>query len=374
MRSEIIPWSVAVARGVPSGGVRVRSRRGASVRLIAADGTEGWGESSPLPGTSPDRWPEVLGELRALRPRALGEALESMAGIARGPADAREVAGPIETALARLELRSPSARFAVETALLDLAARRCGVPLHRVLAPSGVVTAQPIAALIDAADPVEAAVQARGLVAAGYGTLKIKAGLRFDEGLRCVHAVRDAVGAEVAIRVDANGAWNARDVPARLAVLASLDVELVEEPGSAGASCSPRVALDESLARMEAGALLPVLLASGACRAIVLKPTLLGGAARCIALAAEAARHGGAIVVTHAFGGPIELAVCAELALALSALLPDARLLAHGLAPHAVVRAIGAVPPQLDGARIVPVARPGLGLGRPSLVLAAEAP
>ncbi len=66
---------------------------------------------------------------------------------------------------------------------------------------------------------------------AGAPAVKVKVGRRsIDEDVARVHAVREAVGPGVALRIDANGAWDvdaARDAIGRLA---AVDLDLVEQP------------------------------------------------------------------------------------------------------------------------------------------------
>ncbi|HZP29208.1 MAG TPA: enolase C-terminal domain-like protein [Acidimicrobiia bacterium] len=78
---------------------------------------------------------------------------------------------------------------------------------------------------------VNALVQGRGFeprALAGYPCVKVKVGAPGDVDL--VAAVRDAVGPGVALRVDANGAWDVETAVDRLRVLARYGLELAEQP------------------------------------------------------------------------------------------------------------------------------------------------
>ena len=63
---------------------------------------------------------------------------------------------------------------------------------------------------------------------AGYPCVKVKVGYPGD--LEVVAAVRDAVGPRVAVRIDANGAWDRETAVGRLASLARYSLELAEQP------------------------------------------------------------------------------------------------------------------------------------------------
>jgi O-succinylbenzoate synthase len=63
---------------------------------------------------------------------------------------------------------------------------------------------------------------------AGYRCVKVKVGYPGDVDV--VAAVRDAVGPAVALRVDANGAWDLDTAVARLGALSRYGIELAEQP------------------------------------------------------------------------------------------------------------------------------------------------
>src|SRR5262249_8603206 len=145
---------------------------------------------------------------------------------------------------------------------------------------------------------------AKALLARGIGTIKAKIGARpFADELADLRRLRDAIGPDVHLRLDANGALESPR--ASLEALAPLAPELVEEPTSGeallplGPTAVPWAAdeslLDPRIAR--------TLLDAPACAAFVLKPALHGfrGA---LALARAAATRGKPTIVTHLFDGP----------------------------------------------------------------------
>jgi L-alanine-DL-glutamate epimerase-like enolase superfamily enzyme len=123
------------------------------------------------------------------------------------------------------DLMAPgAARNALDCALIDLAAKRSGQPAWRILGltePKPTVTAETIS--IGPLDEMEA--KARSL--ASRPLLKIKVGA--DDPVGRVAAVRR--GAPTArLIVDANEAWTPADLPALLAAMAELSVDLIEQP------------------------------------------------------------------------------------------------------------------------------------------------
>jgi o-succinylbenzoate synthase len=298
---------------VPRGAARRAGceRAALIVTVTSSDGACGLGEASPLPGMSAD---DLGDATRAANTLAARLPLDLAT-----PAHASSIADRITPA--------PAARFAIETALLAAYAqqRRTSVAQLLVPVPQGEVRS---AAVVD--DEHEAQVA----VALGARCLKIKVGGEPAADIERVLAIaRRVLG--VPLRLDANRGWAREDVAGILVALRGLPIDYVEEPCQDAhellAHDLPcRIALDESLAELDRAQLARAL-ASPRLAAVVLKPTLLGGFARCRELAAEAHRHGVAPVVSHTLEGPIGMAACRELARAIGADVPV------GLAPHAAL-------------------------------------
>ena len=100
---------------------------------------------------------------------------------------------------------------ALDTALWDLNARACGLPLHQYL---GAVELDSVAAYasggyyLDGKTPEMLGQEMAGYVAQGFKAVKMKTGRLSpqDEELR-LKAARDAVGPEVELMMDCNNAW-----------------------------------------------------------------------------------------------------------------------------------------------------------------------
>jgi O-succinylbenzoate synthase len=183
------------------------------------------------------------------------------------------------------------------------------------------------AALVGFPPPVRDAVPVNALVddpgfdpatLAGFPAVKVKVGRPGDVDL--VARVRDAVGRGVALRVDANGAWDVDTAVDVIAELARYDLELVEQP----------VASLEDLARVRARVGVPIaadecvrtlddarrLRALGAADVIVLKQQPLGGVRAALAIAEAADRP--AVVSSM-----METSVGIAAGVALAAALPE---------------------------------------------------
>jgi L-alanine-DL-glutamate epimerase-like enolase superfamily enzyme len=132
----------------------------------------------------------------------------------------------IESELAAVVNDNPAARAAVSIAVHDLAAKRLGVPLHRLwgLDPA----AAPATSYTVGLDETERVREkAEAAVEAGYPVLKVKLGTDRDREL--IDAVREAAP-DARLRVDANEAWTPKEAVRKCEWLADRDAEFVEQP------------------------------------------------------------------------------------------------------------------------------------------------
>ncbi|MDX1420044.1 MAG: o-succinylbenzoate synthase [Rubricoccaceae bacterium] len=307
VRHALVPYRLPLRAPLALGRVRIGEREGVLLRLETADGLVGWGDAAPLPGFSREFLFDVRLELDAFGSALCERTLD--------PRDVTDPDGRLHTALDRVGLK-PSARYALDLALWDLAAQATGRSLAHALGPEPADTV-PINGLITEAAPL-AFVEAEQLAEAGYGTLKLKVGrgaLREDVGL--VQGVCERCAA-LALRLDANRAWTWDEGRLFADEIAGLDVAYVEEP-LREASALPRlceetrlpIALDETLAEPDGASMLGDWTA-----AAVLKPTVLGGVAATLRLAAHARRLGARVVLSAAFESGVGMRGVAALAAA----------------------------------------------------------
>lgn len=317
----------------------------AVLRLMRSDGTIGLGEASPLPGYSADSIVDVANELQRL---------------ADGPVVADPLASPLElleATFAAHPLTQPSARFALETALLDWLGHTRGEPVHQILGAEAEGRGVPIADLVMTKEPGAWPACADQLIADGATHLKLKIGSDLEMELQSLRAIRSA-HPTLPLRLDANRRLTVSALRRHAEALENLELELIEEP--VAPEDWPTIlglplpfALDESL---RDDALATQLLESGRMAAVVIKPMVLGGLRASFKTAERAAAHGAKYLVSHTFDGPIARAVTAELALALQTEL------AAGLGEHP---ALALWPPHRIAAirnrQIVSHREPGLG-------------
>jgi L-alanine-DL-glutamate epimerase-like enolase superfamily enzyme len=191
----------AIARGSTTG------YRRCWIRLIDADGLEGWGEADPSSYYG-ETYETVVATLQKLEPHL--------------PEDPFDLEGA-EARFAQVVPRNGAARSALSAALHDLAGKRLGQPLWRLwgLDPRKA----PVSSFtigIDTAEKIRAKVQE----AAAYPILKIKLGTdRDEEILKTIRSVTDK-----SLRVDANAGWTVERAIQMIPMLKEYGVEFVEQP------------------------------------------------------------------------------------------------------------------------------------------------
>jgi len=183
----------------------------------------------------------------------------------------------------------PAARASLEIAAHDMAARRYGIPLYRhfELDPAATpVTTYSIG--LDAPD----AMVAKALEFPGFPVYKVKLDRVTDPSV--VGRIKEATGA--AVTVDANCGWTRGEAVEKLAALADIGVEFVEQPVAADDLEGLRYVRERSRVPVFAdescptSARIPAL--DGAVDGIVVKLMKCGGLVEAARMAREAKARG----------------------------------------------------------------------------------
>ncbi|HYO91621.1 MAG TPA: enolase C-terminal domain-like protein [Pyrinomonadaceae bacterium] len=266
------------------------------VRLVSEDGVTGYGEGVARSYVTGET---IETSLARITNRLLPAVLKKdFAELVPGP-DPLAALAPIDEALPD-EAKSNgviawhAARCAVETALIDCLLKRQKLSLAHLLPParefvtySGVITE----------GSLEKSVQhAKFFKLFDVRQLKIKIGAA---GAReRVAAVREVVGPNVSLRLDANGAYDVPQAIHMLRELAAFDIASIEQPIRRGSltdlaevkNNSPiPLMVDESLVTLADGS---ALIEAAACDYFNLRLSKCGGIARTLRLARLAERAG----------------------------------------------------------------------------------
>ncbi|MDE3131101.1 MAG: hypothetical protein KGL16_08090 [Acidobacteriota bacterium] len=259
--------------------------------IEAADGAIGHGEAAPLEdydGVSAERVLRALATHTSILATSEWPEVDVRAACAEGD--------PLPQALAAIDL-----------ALWDLAGRRAGKSVAELL---GVVDPPPVAvnATIGAVAPRDAAEEARSALAAGFGCVKVKVGTPDDR--QRLAAIRDAVGPDLLIRVDANGAWGQLMAPERIRALSRFGIELFEEPVHGGDAIEgvARAVPDSALAADESASDEFGMFVRRRCEAVCLKVAASGGITGLLDDARRARELGYEVYLASTLDGPLGIA------------------------------------------------------------------
>jgi O-succinylbenzoate synthase len=259
-----------------------------------------------------------------------------------------------EAAIAGSGLSAP-ARCAALTALIDLRGKLAASDAGESGAPAPI----DCNATLVSGEPAAVAADAERWAEEGFGTFKLKLGAGDDVGQ--VRAVRETLGPDARIRVDANGAWDVETATRTLRELEPLEIELAEQPVAAmgqlaevAASTSIPISGDESVESREQA---ERARAAGACRVTGVKLAKVGGPEAAIEIAEVMTCY-----LSSALDGPVGIAAAAQVALTLQAGDEAARL-AHGLATQRLFAStIASTECELRGGVLHPPPGPGLGV------------
>ena len=360
---EVVPYALPFERPYTTARGTLEQREMLLLRLITDGGLIGLGEAVPL---------SLRGGADA---RAIERALRKGTRRLRR-ADLSDFSGPDATlaavdafihTIAGRRLPAP-AKAAIEMATFDLAGKASGRPVWSLL---GATAAEPVTcnATLVTGEPAAVADDAARWAERGFDTFKLKLGTGDD--VAQVRAVRERVGADARIRVDANGAWGVDEALGILKLLEPLDIELIEQPvadergmAEVTAATTALVAADETVERVKDAAQAK---RDGACDLVTVKLSKVGGIGEANGIAGELPMY-----LSSALDGPVGIAAAAHAAQVLPASGPAAGL-AQGLATQLLFsETIASRECALDGPRLVLPDGPGLGVELDEDALAAH--
>ena len=168
------------------------------------------------------------------RPTIYGESLRSITAAIEdwfGPAVIGLDPYETEKVLDRFDqwVGNPTARAAVEMALADIKAQAAGVPVYKLL--GGWTDQVPVCVRVPTGVG-DAVVRSCKSYSEKYGinTFKIKVGMKHDQDIATLRAVRENLGPNARLCPDANQGYDPQTAIRVLHAIEELDITLVEEP------------------------------------------------------------------------------------------------------------------------------------------------
>jgi muconate cycloisomerase len=204
----------------------IRSGRGGAhtvspfllVKVYTDEGVIGIGEASCTP-----RW---SGEDQVTGAHLIHSYLEPLL-VGENPTQVEQLTARFRLAFAA----NYFTKSAVEMALWDIAGKVANKPVYQLLGGK-VRELVPTKWSISGVEPDKAAEIARWAISKGFKAMKVKVGIDPSGDVARVRAVREAVGAQIKLGVDANGGWTPEDAVKTIEQLREFDIYFAEQPVS----------------------------------------------------------------------------------------------------------------------------------------------
>lgn len=254
------------------------------VVIHTSDGLFGLGEATVTP-----RWSgETAGGAKALIENVFTPVL-----LGCDPTDIAQ----IDARLDAVAVDNWFAKAAIEIACWDLAGRAVDKPVYELLGGACRPLTIRNRFSLGAYAPEVIQARARERVAAGFDTVKVKVGTDPAADVIRVRAVREAIGPDIKLTIDANGGWNETAALDCLTKLVDCNLTLVEQPLPRGnyaglkrikQATGVKILADESCFDLVEAV---ELIEQGCCDALSLYPGKQGGLRKACEIAAFAAEH-----------------------------------------------------------------------------------
>lgn len=188
--------------------------RNTLVKIITDYDVFGWGEASPSKRVTNETPETILKTLDKIGPRLIGMC----------PLRIAQDVDLMDTMVAH----NPSAKAAIDLALHDVLGKTARKPTWRLLGGFREKVLTDITLSIKS--PKEMAKDAVKAVKMGFKALKVKVGVNPKEDVERIKLIREAVGPETAVRIDANQGWTVAQAIDALKKLDKFHIQFVEQP------------------------------------------------------------------------------------------------------------------------------------------------
>lgn len=173
-----------------------------------------------------------MGECSAF-PMLVGETQDTCFAIAKDFARILKGKDPLSIGTRLQELNdyiafNSTVKSAFDIALHDLSAKAEGLPLYKYLGGHRKTIQSDLT--IGIGEPAKMAATAKEFIANGVKIIKVKLGKNCREDVERIRLIREAVGPEIGLRIDANQGWNYTDALYALTHIAPYDIQFCEQP------------------------------------------------------------------------------------------------------------------------------------------------
>lgn len=197
-------------------GANATQREHVFVSLQTEDGTEGFGEGSPLPHFSGERALEMHSVIRDVFAPVL---------VGRDPFE-------LERAVLALDRALPhhhASKAALVSALIDLQGKLIEHPAHHLLG-GRLADCVPVAGAVGIEEPGQVVAKVRDLFDRGVRTFKLKVGAEVERDVRVINTLRSEFGMDIELRADANAGFTQADALRFLQGVTDSGLQYLEQP------------------------------------------------------------------------------------------------------------------------------------------------
>ena len=184
------------------------------VEIETDEGITGYGEASPGPFITGENIEGTLGAVQVLREKLIGT-------------DPRDIE-KVYQIMARAIAYNNTAKAGIDLACYDIIGKSVNLPLYKIL--GGLSNEIETDMTVGINQPEYMAEKAKAHVKDGFDVIKTKVGIDVTTDIKRVKAIREAVGDDVKIRLDANQGWSPKEAVEVINRLNEYDIELVEQP------------------------------------------------------------------------------------------------------------------------------------------------
>ncbi len=201
-----VPFSIELKKPFKNSNVEISKRQGFIIKITDETGNIGYGEVSPLPGSSEETFESVIPIISELKERLIDSELDS------------DVFQSLE--------KYPSVEFGFSQALHSIFILRNGFNtdwrINSTILVNGIIGMMPKS---------EAMNKAKKIIAAGFKTIKVKIGRKnIEDDIDLIKSIFQNFSSDIKYRLDANGKWDIDKALYAVEHLENTNVEYLEQP------------------------------------------------------------------------------------------------------------------------------------------------
>lgn len=284
------PYNLRLKKSFSTSKGDISFRKGFVISLKSSTNAEGIGEAAPLPEFGSETYEEDEQALKDIRLNLKLDLNNPIPSIEQSLSDFNHL---------------PALRSGLEQAILNLICIERKTTLSELFNKPMTknISVNGVAGLMNYDEVIN---KTKELKSKGYRTIKAKVGRdSFEDDFNILKSIRDIIGKNLKLRIDANGKWNVKEAINNLQQIEPLDIEYIEQPVAfiedfpeVKSGTSIPIAVDESLRSFEDAI---NIIKNDLARVLILKPMMLGGLTTTLRIIKEAEENNLKVVITSSF-------------------------------------------------------------------------